>query len=81
MEVENYIEKMKEIQTAIIDYLDSETDDEYQNLISLIDKSKICSNLNGLLLIPSSIKQIEENAFEDSNFSKSVFFRNKSNKE
>ena len=40
MEVENYIEKMKEIQTAIIDYLDSETDDEYQNLIALIDNSK-----------------------------------------
>lgn len=65
MSIEEHIEKFKEIQAVILEFLENETnsDENFSNLKNIIDEQKICSNKQEFILFLHLISSISKNHF------------------
>ena len=68
MEVHEYIDKMKAIQTCLLKYLDEEAGDNYNKLIELIDELQVSENRSELKSILQLMSAVIQNHHRSSNF-------------
>ena len=87
MNIEEIINKMKQIQQYLIEYIDNEDDieEKYQNLIFLFQDQKIQDNKQEIRIVLHLLSQIAKNHFRYSNFHDKIkrillFFKNEINK-
>ena len=66
----NYINKMKNTQTKLLDYIDNESNVEelFDNLINFISEQKFVENRNEMKAILHLISKIAENHFRGPDF-------------
>ena len=68
--IRSYMEKFKEIQESLFEYLDDQSTDEviFNNLIILLEKHKMKENPNDLRLVLHLITEISNNYHRSPNF-------------
>ena len=70
MSIEKYIEKIKNIEEILLEFLDTEanTEEYFLNLTKIIDKNKICSDKHELALFLHIISKLSKNRHRYHNF-------------
>ena len=70
MEIENLIKKMKDINSALIDFIEAtdEQDAEFKTLIEILDKQEILENKDDVQLLFRLISKIADNHHRESDF-------------
>mgnify|MGYP001098112797 CR=1 FL=1 len=70
MEIHNFMGKLKEFQSLLLQYLDEKNniEEKYEDLINKLLESKFCSNPNDLRLFLRLISKIANNHYQTPNF-------------
>ena len=74
MSIQDYLEKMKEVQKRFLNFIESETDVEenYQNLVTLLKDIKILQNKDKIESILWMINRISENHYRHTDFYRKI---------